>query len=116
MPAENALGSSEETAMASDTLALPGATFFQHRWSGAVSRHRLFWWDTLAAATLLNAALGIISLILLTRGLEGGIWLLFHLLLLPYNLFLVAALWRRVDVGLPMRLAVLLWLGLTIAI
>lgn len=116
MPADNALRESKETAMAGGVLALPGAAFFHQRWNGAVSRHRLFWWDTLAVATLLNAALGMLLLILLTRGLEGSTWLLLHLLLLPYNLFLVAALWRKKDVGTPMRLAVLLWLGLTVAI
>lgn len=102
--------------MTSATLISPALAFFHKRWRGAVSRQRLFWWDILAVATLLNAALGLISLILLTRGLNGGAWLLLHLLLLPYNLFLVAALWRQVDVGIPMRLAVLLWLTLTLAI
>jgi hypothetical protein len=116
MPVDDSLRGGEERLMATGTLALPGAAFFQQRWNGAVSRHRLFWWDTLAVATLLNAALGMVSLILLTRGLEGGTWLVLHLLLLPYNLFLVAALWRKDDVGLPMRLAVLLWLALTVAI
>jgi hypothetical protein len=102
--------------MATTTLAVPAFAFFQRRWNGKVSRHRLFWWDTLTVATLLNASLGIVSLILLARGLEGGAWLLLHLLLLPYNLFLVAALWRKEDVGALMRFAVLLWLALTVAI
>lgn len=104
------------TEMTNGTLTAPAIAFFRQRWNGAISRQRLFWWDILSVATLLNAALGMLSLILLTRGMEGGTWLLLHLLLLPYNLFLVAALWRKDDVGLPMRLGVLCWLALTIAI
>lgn len=102
--------------MTTGTLTSPAIAFFQQRWRGAVSRHRLFWWDILSVATLLNATLGMVSLILLTRGMDGGLWLLLHLLLLPYNLFLVAALWRQADVGLAMRLGVLLWLALTLVI
>jgi len=104
------------TEMTTGILASPAFAFFQRRWRGAVSGQRLFWWDMLSVATLLNATLGMLSLILLTRGLEGSTWLLLHLLLLPYNLFLVAALWRKADVGQPMRLAALVWLAMTVAV
>jgi hypothetical protein len=102
--------------MTTGTLAAPAFAFFQRRWHGAVSRQRLFWWDMLSVATLLNATLGMLSLILLTRGMEGSTWLLLHLFLLPYNLFLVAALWRKDDAGQPMRLTALVWLAMTVAI
>lgn len=94
----------------------PVFAFFSRRWHGAVSLHRLFWWDMVAIATLLNAIVGIVSLIMLTRGLAGGAWLALHLLLLPYNLFLVVAIWRRTDAGHALRLAGLGWLALTVAL
>jgi hypothetical protein len=71
--------------------ASPVLGFVRTRWQGDISLRRLFWWDTLAVATLINAAVAIFAMILLARGMaDGAGWFLLHLLLLPYNLFLVA--------------------------
>jgi hypothetical protein len=49
--------------------------YFRQRWSGRVSLRQLLWWDVFAVATLVNASVALLSLILLTQGVTGGIWL-----------------------------------------
>lgn len=93
----------------------PFLTFLQTRWRGDVSLGRLFWWDTLAVATLANATVAMLAMILLAKEMaDGGLWLLLHLILLPYNLFLVMAVWRHKQSKGSWRIAMLGWLGLTL--
>jgi hypothetical protein len=95
--------------------ASPVLGFVRSRWQGDVSLHRLFWWDTLAVATLINACVAMFSMILLARGMaDGSFWFLLHLILLPYNLFLVIAVWRHEKSQDILRLATLVWLALTL--
>ncbi len=95
--------------------AAPFLTFLRTRWRGEVALGRLFWWDTLAVATLANAGVAMAAMILLSKGLaDGGLWLLLHLILLPYNLFLVISVWRHGQCRNALRLATLGWLGLTL--
>lgn len=89
--------------------------FVRSRWRGEISLQRLFWWDTLAVATLINAFVAIFAMILLAKGMaDGGSWFLLHLMLLPYNLFLVMAVWRHEQSENTIRLTTLGWLGLTL--
>lgn len=95
--------------------ASPVLGFVRSRWQGDISLCRLFWWDTLAVATLINACVAMFSMILLAKGMaNGGLWFLLHLILLPYNLFLVMAVWRHEKSQDILRLATLGWLGLTL--
>jgi len=55
--------------------------YFASRWNGHVARGTLFWWDMVIVGTLVNMVAGLVSLILLAKGVHGGIWLVFHLVL-----------------------------------
>lgn len=96
-------------------VAAPLLAFILPRWRGEVSLSRLFWWDILAVATLANAIVALVAMILLSKDMgDSGLWLLLHLVLLPYNLFLVLAVWRHPQSRGVLRLTVLTWLGLTL--
>jgi len=90
------------------------ASYFRERWAGRISFHQLFWWEMFGVATLLNASVSLFSLILLTQGVSGGIWLVLHMLLLPYNLFLVTTIWRHADASQVSRCSALVWLWATL--
>jgi hypothetical protein len=90
--------------------------FFQARWHGQISHRRLFYWDMLGVATLINAMVGLISLILLAKGWNGSIWLLLHAVLLPYNAFLLASVWRHRGASNLFRLVGAGWFGMTLMI
>lgn len=93
----------------------PVRVFFRSRWQGDISLQKLFWWDTLAVATLINAGVALFAIILLAKGMaNNGLWLLLHLILLPYNLFLVMAVWRHEKSEYTLRLVTLGWLGVTL--
>jgi hypothetical protein len=101
--------------MVNQFVASPVVMFVRARWQGDVSLRRLFWWDTLAVATLINTFVAILAMILLAKGMtDGSGWLLLHVILLPYNLFLVVAVWRHNQSENKVRLATLGWLGLTL--
>lgn len=101
--------------LANAITASPVLAFVRSRWHGNISLRRLFWWDTLAVATLVNAVVAMFSLILLAKGLaDTGMWALLHLILLPYNLFLVMAVWRHAQSGSRQRFVTLGWLGATL--
>lgn len=83
--------------------------FFRLRWRGDVSLQQLFWWDTLAVATFANALIAVLGLMLLTQKVHGGIWLGLHVLLLPYNLFLLIAVWRMAGSAPLIRVGAMVW-------
>lgn len=97
--------------------ASPVFGFFRARWNGDISLPRLFWWDTLAVATLVNAIVAMFSMILLAKGIANtGLWLLLHVTLLPYNIFLVSAIWRNGQSTTPIRTITLAWFLLTVLV
>jgi hypothetical protein len=91
-------------------------SYFRERWAGRISFHQLFWWEMFGVATLGNASVSLFSLILLTQGVTGGIWLALHMIVLPYNVFLVMAIWRHQHASLVARWVALLWLGATLLV
>lgn len=70
------------------------ARFFALRWNAEVDLRLLFWRDVLATGTLINLLAGFVTLMLLAQGVGAGWAVAAHLLPLPYNLFLWAAVWR----------------------
>ena len=90
--------------------------FFLLRWQGTVSHRQLFYWDMLGVVTLINATAALISLILLAKGWDGSIWLLLHAVLIPYNAFLLASVWRHNGAPVLFRLVGTGWFGMTILI
>ena len=91
--------------------------FFAHRWNGETPIGRLFWVDLIFVGTLINLAVAFVSLVLL--GLKLPLWLALAAFLapVPYNVFLVFAVWRTTG-GMPAdtagayRAGALVWLAL----
>lgn len=70
------------------------ATFFAARWQGRVPLPLLFWRDMLMLGSGINLAAGFVVLMLIAQGASLGLAIAVHFLVLPYNLFLAAAVWR----------------------
>jgi hypothetical protein len=90
-------------------------SFFASRWRGEAPLDRLFWRDMVVFGTLLNLLTTAVALLLL--GLKAPLWVVLaaHLSPLPYNIFLLAAVWRTADAAggasaAFYRSAALLWL------
>ena len=86
--------------------------YFTTRWNGQVPPGTLVWRDMLVVGTLVNAMTGLVSLILLARGVHSGAWAALHLILLPYNLFLLLAIWRTAVNDRFLRLLAACWFSL----
>jgi hypothetical protein len=69
-------------------------TFFSQRWHGRISWPTLFWRDLLLIGTGMNVLMTGTALALLSQDAPIQWVLLAHLLPLPYNLFIVSAIWR----------------------
>lgn len=83
--------------------------FFSDRWRAKVNFCRLFWLDMLAVGTLINLFISFAALMLVALG-GKPIWaVLLHFSTLPYNGFLLAAIWRFPAVTPAMRLAASAW-------
>lgn len=68
--------------------------FIENRWTGRINRHQVFWRDMLITGSLVNLLLTFIAMMLLAQGLSVGLAVMLHFAALPYNLFLLCALWR----------------------
>ena len=77
---------------ADDASTRPG--YFSNRWHARVPLSTLFWRDILAFATVINLFAGFLSLMSIAQDWGKGWSLSLHFALLPYNLFLVASVWR----------------------
>lgn len=73
--------------------AATGGHFFARRWRGLVPWPRLFWRDMLAVGSVINLLASFAALMLAALGAPLAAVAL-HLAPLPYNAFLLAALWR----------------------
>ena len=71
--------------------------FFATRWSGERPLAALFWRDMLLWGTLINLAATLAGALLL--GFKAPAWLAatVHFSPLPWNLFLLAAVWRSAE-------------------
>lgn len=81
--------------------AMPPARdgFFGARWHGQVPLAQLLWPDMLLYGTAINVAAAVVALVLDVQGAPGPISMAVYLAPLPYNLFLLAAVWRRAADG-----------------
>lgn len=84
--------------------------FFYARWSGQVAVMRLFWFDMLTVASALNLVLVFISLFMLAQRVDWPWVLAVHSLALPYNVFLVSAVWRHAMTPVWMSALSAMWL------
>lgn len=89
-------------------------SYFSDRWQSRVSLRVLFWRDMWALGGLANLLAGFLSLMAVAQRWGDGWALSLHFALLPYNLFLVVAVWRSPCGTLWSRGGALAWLGLTL--
>ncbi len=68
--------------------------FFARRWRGDVPLRTVFWRDMLGVGTAVNVLFTFAALIAATQGGPSWVAVAIHLLPLPYNLFLLAAVGR----------------------
>lgn len=94
--------------------SVPG--YFADRWQARVPLRTLFWRDMWAVASVANLFAGFLSLMAVAQRWGDGWALGLHFALLPYNLFLVLAVWRS-PFGKPwIRGSAVAWLGLTLLV
>jgi len=87
------------------------ARFLVSRWRRQVPQGVLFWRDMVLVGTLVNVVFTVVALIFAASSSNMALAAAVHFAPLPYNLFLVAALWRLPDAGV-LRWASLAWLVL----
>jgi hypothetical protein len=73
------------------------AGFFGSRWRCEVPLQTLFWRDMAVVGTLINLATTGLAVALLAMKMPLGVWASIHFLPMPYNLFLVIAVWRTAE-------------------
>mgnify|MGYP001446370415 CR=1 FL=1 len=84
-----------------------GFDYFVRRWRGEVAPGRLFWHDMLLGGTLLNVASTLAAFGALAVKAPSWLALALHFAPVPYNAFIVAAVWRsRADAPLTLAASV----------
>ncbi|WP_027053012.1 hypothetical protein [Mesorhizobium erdmanii] len=73
------------------------ADFFRLRWLGRAPLDRLFWRDMILVGTGINVASSAAALVLLGSKLPLGLVLAVHFAPVPYNVFLIVAVWRTAE-------------------
>jgi hypothetical protein len=91
-------------------MAAESDNFLARRWRGAVPLRRLFWRDMLLVGTTINVFATFAALIAAASGAPTAWAAALHFAPLPYNVFLVTALWRQPARPAAMALAAAVWL------
>ena len=86
--------------------------FFRSRWRGEAMAGTLFWRDMMFVGSFVNLLTGFVALMLVAQGVVIWMAALVHFVCLPYNAFLVMALWRTPRCSQLMRWTSLVWLAL----
>ena len=87
------------------------ASFIGSRWRGETSLAVLYWRDMLSVGSLINLSTSFGALMLAAQGVDLWIAAGVHFAVLPYNVFLVIALWRTPQRTRTMAWTSLVWLG-----
>lgn len=87
------------------------ASFIGKRWHGEASLSRLYCRDMLIVGSVINLLTGFVALMIAAQGGNLGVAAIVHFLCLPYNVFLVLALWRTPRCSRFMAWTSLIWLG-----
>ena len=90
--------------------------YLGRRWRGETSLTRLYWRDMLGIGSLINLLTGFIALMIAAQGGELWVAAVVHFACLPYNVFLVLAVWRAPGCSRVMAWTSLAWLGAVIVI
>jgi len=84
--------------------------FVGRRWRGETALAVLYWRDIVVVGSVINLATGFAALMLAAQGVNLMVAAAVHFALLPYNTFLVVALWRTPRCGRAMAWTSVLWL------
>ena len=71
--------------------------FFAARWRGDVPLQRLLWRDMLLVGTSINLATTLVALFAWALGGLTAVGFAIHFAPLPYNAFLLCAVWRSAE-------------------
>lgn len=85
------------------------AAYLGRRWRGETSLTRLYWLDMMGVGSFLNVFTGFGALMLAAQGADVRIAAAMHFAMLPYNTFLVVALWRMPQCSKAMAWTSVLW-------
>ncbi len=85
--------------------------FLVSRWRRQVPQGVLFWRDLVLVGTLINVVFTMVALMIAASSKNVALAAAVHFAPLPYNLFLVASIWRLPDAGV-LRWIALAWLAL----
>jgi hypothetical protein len=88
--------------------------YFSSRWHAKVKLSRLFWCDMLLVGTLLNLFASFAALMLMALSKEPAWALALHFSTLPYNLFLLASVWRFPTATPAARFSACAWFGVMV--
>ncbi|MGB4359178.1 MAG: hypothetical protein WBJ19_02050 [Rhodoferax sp.] len=87
------------------------ANFFGSRWRSAAHLSQLYWRDMMIVGSLINLFTGFTALMIAAQGGDLRVAAMVHFATLPYNVFLVLALWRTPGRSRFMAWTSLVWLG-----
>ena len=80
------------------------------RWRGETAPAVLYWKDIVVVGSVINLVTSFAALMLAAQGVHLAIAVAVHFSLLPYNAFLVMALWRTPRCSRAMAWTSALWL------
>ncbi|OGB42228.1 MAG: hypothetical protein A2461_01565, partial [Burkholderiales bacterium RIFOXYC2_FULL_59_8] len=80
-------------------------------WRGETTLIKLYWRDMLIVGSVINLFTGFIALMIAAQGGELWVAATVHFATLPYNAFLVLAVWRTPGRSTVMAWTSLVWLG-----
>jgi len=110
-------------AAAADRESSSGGTanYLQRVWRAEVPLATVFWRDMAVVGTIVNVVAIALAAFAAAAGAPTGVGLVIFMAPTPYNIFLVAAVWRRADrergeFAWPARIGALVWLLLAFLI
>lgn len=71
--------------------------FLASRWNGEAALETVFWRDMIVIGTVINVLATALSMALFAMDAPAGLALLVFFSPLPWNLFLLAAVWKTAD-------------------
>ncbi|HEU0204641.1 MAG TPA: hypothetical protein VFR86_29870 [Burkholderiaceae bacterium] len=99
----------KEGPAADDERPIEKRGFIAPRWHGQVPLGILFWRDMIAVGTLINLMSGLAALMLLALGASSALAVAVHFAPVPYNAFLLSAVWRAPGRTASHAIAAAIW-------
>jgi hypothetical protein len=86
--------------------------YLARRWRGQTALRSLLWPEMLGWGTAINVLFSGAALVMLAAAAPTALVALVHFAPLPWNIFMVAAVWRHPSCGLRSRALAAAWLAL----